>query len=135
MASMKVCITSRGEGLDSAVDPRLGMCPFLVIADGESMEAQSTPNPGQGVARCMGIKAVQAVKRSGAKALITGRIGHKAVQVLSAAGITAYQCQAGSVREAVEKLNRGELSELSDARSIPNAGTGRPERRAGGRGV
>ena len=121
---MKVCVTASGPGLDAALDPRVGRCPYFVMVDTETMEAESIPNTSAGAAGGAGIQAAQTIASAGAKSLITGRMGPNAAQTLSVAGVKVYSDLGGSVREAVERFKRGELEEISSASAPPHAGMG-----------
>jgi len=83
------------------------------------MSENSIANPNVNATSGAGIQAAQQIAGEGAKALITGNIGPNAMQTLSAARIDVYQYHGvGSVRDAIEKLKRGELVKITDA-SVP----------------
>jgi len=142
---MKVCITAGASGLDAPMDPRFGRCPFFVVVDLDSMSENSIPNSNVTASSGAGIQAAQEIAKQGVSALITGNIGPNATQTLSAAKIDVYQHQeGGSVRDVVEKFQRGELTKISSA-SVPvhadqgqgsgPAGQGRGRGSGGGRGA
>jgi len=142
---MKVCITAGALGLDAPMDPRFGRCPFFVVVDLDSMSENSIPNSNVTASSGAGIQAAQEIAKQGVSALITGNIGPNATQTLSAAKIDVYQHQeGGSVRDVVEKFQRGELTKISSA-SVPvhadqgqgsgPAGQGRGRGSGGGRGA
>lgn len=121
---MKVCVTAAGPGLEAPLDPRFGRCAYFVIVDAETMEAESISNSCAGAASGAGIQAAQTIANAGASALITGNIGPNAAETLKAAGVKVYLTSGGSVREAVEKLKNGELTETSSASVSAHAGMG-----------
>jgi predicted Fe-Mo cluster-binding NifX family protein len=133
---MKVCVTAAGSGLEAPLDPRFGRCANFVIVDTETMEAESISNSSAGAASGAGIQAAQTIANAGASALITGNIGPNAAETLKAAGVKVYLTSGGSVREAVEKLKNGELTETSSASVQAHAGMGAGAGmgRGGGRG-
>ena len=142
---MKVCITAGASGLDAPMDPRFGRCPFFVVVDLDSMSENSVPNSNVTASSGAGIQAAQEIAKQGVSALITGNIGPNAMQTLSAAKIDVYQHQGGgSVRDVVEKFQRGDLTKISSA-SVPvhadqgqgsgPAGQGRGRGSGGGRGA
>jgi len=115
---MKIVITAKDEGLDSQLDPRFGRAQCFIVMDTETGEHQSVSND-QNVqaAQGAGIQAGRNVVDTGAEAVITGNVGPKAFQTLQAAGIKIYLCSDGSltVQEALDRYNKGELAEVSDA--------------------
>ena len=122
---MKICVTAGASGLDAPMDPRFGRCPFFVVVDLESMSENSIPNSNVTASSGAGIQAAQEIAKQGVSALITGNIGPNAMQTLSAAKIDVYQHQAGgSVRDVVEKFQRGELMKISGASVPVHAGMG-----------
>jgi predicted Fe-Mo cluster-binding NifX family protein len=107
---MKICVTSAGNSIDAQIDPRFGRCSYFVIVDSETMQFEAVPNMAAGASGGAGIQAAQAVANKGVKLLVTGNVGPKAFQALTAAGIEVATGAFGTVREAVEKYKRGELS-------------------------
>jgi predicted Fe-Mo cluster-binding NifX family protein len=131
---MKVCVTAGASGLDAPMDPRFGRCPFFVVVDLDSMSEKSIPNANVAASSGAGIQAAQEVAGQGVSALITGNIGPNAMQTLSAARIDAYQHQGGgSVRESVEKFERGELVKIAGPSVPGHSGMG-PGGKGQGRG-
>ena len=107
---MKICVTSTGNSLEAQIDPRFGRCSYFVIVDSETMQFEAVPNMAAGASGGAGIQAAQTVANKGVKLLITGNVGPKAFQALASAGIEIATGAFGTVREAVEKYKRGELS-------------------------
>jgi predicted Fe-Mo cluster-binding NifX family protein len=129
---MKICVTATAASLDAQIDPRFGRCSYLVIIDSETMQFEPVPNTAAGVSGGAGIQAAQTIANKGVKLLITGNVGPKAFQALSAAGIEVVTAAFGSVREAVEKFKRGELSTAGAPTVGGHFGMGG---KGGGRGV
>ena len=71
-----------------------------------------------------GIQSAQFIASKGVSAVITGNCGPNAVRTLSAAGINVILGQTGTVRDAVEKFKRGDLSAASEANVESHYGTG-----------
>ncbi len=111
---MKICVTSQGEGLDAAVDPRFGRAAKFVIVDSETMEANTVDN-GQNLQAMQGagIQAAQNVAAAGAKTVLTGHCGPKAFHALKAAGIEVCLGASGTVRQAVEDFKSGKIKKGS----------------------
>jgi len=106
---MKICVTSQGDNLNSQVDPRFGRCQYFVIVDTETLEFEPIKNPNIDAMGGAGIQSGQFVVSKGVKAVLTGNIGPNAFQTLQAAGIDVITGVSGSVKEAIEKYNKGEL--------------------------
>jgi len=115
---MKVCVTSTGEGLDSAIDPRFGRCQYFVMIDTESMEFKSIQNPNVGALGGAGISSAELVSKEGAQVVITGAVGPNANRALSSFGIKIYTGASGTVKEAVQDYKEGKLKEIKGP-SVP----------------
>jgi len=129
---MKICVTSTANSLDAQIDPRFGRCSYLIIVDSETMQFEAIPNAAAGAAGGAGIQATQTIASKGVKLLITGNVGPKAFQALSAAGIEIVTGSFGTVRDSVEKFKRGELSKTGAPTVGGHFGMGG---RGGGRGI
>ena len=110
----KVAISSEGPSLDDALDPRFGRAAGFIVVDPETLEFEYLDNGvSQAMAQGAGIQAAEIVARAGAGVLLTGFVGPKAFQALSAAGIkVAQDLENMSVRQALEafKNNTVELA-------------------------
>jgi predicted Fe-Mo cluster-binding NifX family protein len=106
---MKLCISSSGQTLDSAVDPRFGRAQGFIIADSDSVDFEAVPNPAMTAGGGAGTKASQLIISKGARAVLTGNVGPNAFAALNAAGIPMYTGVTGTVREAIEKFKTGTL--------------------------
>lgn len=108
---MKVAVTSTGKDLDSNLDPRFGRAQYFVIVDTDTMAFEVEENiQNLNLPQGAGIQAGKTVANAGATALITGNCGPKAFNVLEAAGIKVITGVSGSVREAIARMNAGELA-------------------------
>ncbi|MCD6527598.1 MAG: NifB/NifX family molybdenum-iron cluster-binding protein [Desulfuromonas sp.] len=113
---MKIAISTTGNTLDAAIDPRFGRAARFLIYDLDDktftlVENEQNLNAAQGA----GIQAAKIIADNEAKAIISGQCGPKAFKILSAAGITIYPCDAGSVAEAIELYTAGALQPAKDA--------------------
>ncbi len=115
---MKVAVTSVGPDLDDQVEPRFGRAQYLLIVDVDSLEFEAVANASAAAGGGAGIQTAQTVASKGVEAVLTGNCGPNAFQILSAADIKAYVGLAGTAREAIESLKRGELAPTS-APSVP----------------
>jgi predicted Fe-Mo cluster-binding NifX family protein len=107
----KIAISSEGPDLDTQVDPRFGRAAGFVIVDPATMTFEYVDNgASQVMAQGAGIQAAEIVAATGARVLLTGFVGPKAFQALSAAGITIGQNVANlTVREAVKRFQAGDV--------------------------
>ena len=107
---MRVAITSQGTDLDSPVDPRFGRAKLFLIVDSETNEIEPVDNAQNlEAAQGAGIQAAQTVVNRGVGAVITGHCGPKAFRTLRAAGVEVVVGAEGTVAEALEKYENGEL--------------------------
>jgi predicted Fe-Mo cluster-binding NifX family protein len=107
----KIAVTSEGPSLDDQVDPRFGRAAGFVVVDPETMDAKYIDNgQSQVMAQGAGIQSAELVAREGVSCLLTGYVGPKAFQALTAAGIKVGQNLEGlTVRQAVERFNSGQV--------------------------
>lgn len=118
MQQLKIAVSSEGPSLDARLDPRFGRAAGFLVVDPESLEFEFIDNGSSQVApQGAGIQAARIVSQTGAKALLTGFVGPKAFQALTAAGILIGQDLGDlSVREAIDRYKNGEV----DIASQPN---------------
>ena len=107
----KIAISSEGPDLDARVDPRFGRAAGFAIVDPDTMAYEYVDNgTSQVMAQGAGIQAAEIVAATGARVLLTGFVGPKAFQALSAAGIKIGQNVDNlTVREAVKRFQAGDV--------------------------
>lgn len=127
---MKICVTATTNSLDAHIDPRFGRCSYLVFVDSETMQFKAIPNIAAGATGGAGIQAAQIITSEGVKLLMTGNVGPKAFQTLSASGIEIVTGCYGSVRDAIENFKKVELKKTCAPTVRSHFGMG-----GGGRGV
>jgi predicted Fe-Mo cluster-binding NifX family protein len=132
---MKVAVSSTGKTLDSAIDPRFGRCSWFVIVEPEDMSFEAFSNESIALGRGAGIQTAQSIVSKGATALLTGNCGPNAMSALSAAGLKVILGQSGTVREAIERYKRGELSSAPAANVEAHYGMGTGRGMGCGRGM
>ena len=111
----KIAVSSQGRSLDDQVDPRFGRAAYFIVVDPDTMSFEVLDNgDSRAMAQGAGIRAAEIVADSGAKVVLSGFVGPKAFQALSAAGIKIGQGVDGvTVREAVERYKSGQVSPAS----------------------
>jgi predicted Fe-Mo cluster-binding NifX family protein len=107
----KIAISCEEPSLDAQLDPRFGRAAGFLIVDPTTLEFKYVDNgAAQTMARGAGIQAAETVAQSGAKVVLTGYVGPKAFQALTAAGIRIVQdLEHLTVREAVERFKAGKI--------------------------
>lgn len=121
---MRIVVSANGADLDGAASPVFGRCPAYVFVDTETMDFEVVDNPAVGAAGGAGIQAAQFVVEQGAQAVISGRVGPNAFDVLQVANVPVYPFGGGTVRQAVEALSVGQLSSTGGATAEAHAGMG-----------
>jgi len=107
---MRVAITAAGPELSSAIDQRFGRARYLLIVDTPERTTLAIDNlAGMNAAQGAGIQAAQSVIDNQATVLITGHCGPKAFRALQAARVDVYLTSAGTVAQAVDRFEAGEL--------------------------
>lgn len=116
---MKLCVTSTGKELDSAVDPRFGRCAFFIFVDPENLEFKALANPNLDSSGGAGIMSAQLVANEGVEAVLTGNVGPNAHQTLSALKVKVLTGASSTVKQAVADFIAGKLKELAEP-SVPS---------------
>ncbi|MCD4780716.1 MAG: NifB/NifX family molybdenum-iron cluster-binding protein [Candidatus Omnitrophica bacterium] len=106
---MKICITSQGENLDSQVDPRFGRCQYFIVIDTETLGFEAIQNPNIDSMGGVGVQSGQLIANKSVKAVLTGNVGPNAFQTLQTARLDVITGVSGTIKEVIEKYNRGEL--------------------------
>ena len=132
---MKICICASGSDLDSQVSPVFGRCAYFLIIDNETKEFKVVSNEALQAGRGAGVGAAQVVSSAKVKAVICGNFGPNAFSVLQMSGIKTYGGVFGlTVREVLDKYNKGELKEIEKFTTPGRFGFGPGQRgRRGGR--
>jgi predicted Fe-Mo cluster-binding NifX family protein len=107
---MQIVVTATGADLDVPASPIFGRCPTYVFVDTETMAFEAVENPAVAAAGGAGIQAAQFVVERGAQAVVTGSVGPNASDVFQAAGVPVYLFGGGTVRQAAEAYQAGQLS-------------------------
>ncbi len=115
---MRIALSAKGNDLDSPVDPRFGRAEVFIIYDTETGSFECFDNKANlDLTQGAGIQSARNVVSHQVQYLITGHCGPNAHRTLSAAGVGVIVGATGSVREAIEKFEAGEL-EAADAPDV-----------------
>jgi predicted Fe-Mo cluster-binding NifX family protein len=107
---VKIAVTATGADLDSAVDPRFGRAPYILIVDSETMAVEALDNQeNMNALKGAGIQAATLISNHGAGVLLTGHCGPNAFKALRAADIGVANTATGTVRQAVRDYEDGKL--------------------------
>ena len=145
---MKIALSSTGTDLDSEIDPRFGRCAYFLIVNPDDMSFEAFENESMSLGGGAGIQSGQFIASKGTNVVITGNVGPNASRTLNAAGLDVIVGVSGSIREAIERYKKGELSPTDQANvpdhygmgmgggqtSIPGGGMGRGMGMGGGMG-
>jgi predicted Fe-Mo cluster-binding NifX family protein len=130
---MKIVVTAEGNDLGASTSRRFGRCPTYIIVETDTMACGLVPNPAVSSSGGAGIQAAQFLVEKGAKAVLTGKLGPNAADVLQAAGIRVYLNDQATVQAAVVAYKAGQLPVAVGADVPAHAGIG--VRRGTGRGM
>ena len=121
---MRIAVTSTGNSLDSAVDPRFGRCPYFLFVETDDLSFEAVENPNLALGGGAGIQSAQLLADRGVTQVLTGNCGPNAYQTLSAAGIAVVVGCSGSGREVVEQWKAGQLSPVAEPNVASHFGMG-----------
>ena len=104
---MKIAITSKGNGLDSKIDPRFGRCSFFVIYDTETKGMEFLPHPDKDAQEGAGPAAVHLVASRNAVKIISGEFGIKIKSLLDSLKIQmiVQKDPDKSIQDIIDMLN------------------------------
>jgi len=126
---MRIAISSdTNQGLDSAVSPHFGRCPYFVLVDVEGREiktVQTIANPYYGHHQPGQVPSF--VHSQGADVMLTGGMGGRAVEFFEQAGIRPVTGANGTARHAIEQFLDGSLQGTAPCRESVEHGHGQVE--------
>lgn len=112
---MKICITAKEGNLDAELDPRFGRAQVYIIYDTGNKEIKLLENDNVNVSGGAGTSAAQLMTNEGVEAVISGNFGPNASTSLKALNIDMYTSSVDSIKNVIEKFNKGELIKVSAA--------------------
>jgi predicted Fe-Mo cluster-binding NifX family protein len=129
---MTIAITATGNTLNSMVDPRFGRAAWFLIIDPDTKQLiEAIDNTaGKEAAQGAGIAAAAQVADKGVEALLTGRVGPKAMPVLEKAGVLAVNDVSGTILEAIDsyvskdKTDQAKTDPVPPQNNVQNPGQG-----------
>ena len=121
---MIIAVTAKGKTLDDQVDPRFGRCPYFLVVDTETSEAEAIENPNLALGGGAGIQSAQLMAERNVKVVLTGNCGPNAYQTLAAAEVEIIVGASGTIREAVEQFKSGALSSTQGPNVASHFGMG-----------
>ena len=105
-----IAVSASKKNLDGPVGGVFGRARFFILADPETGEWEALDNLSNLFARQqIGVNTAQAIIERNIRTVMTGKCGAKAFEKLQAAGIEVFLNTRGTVRQALEKLIRGEI--------------------------
>jgi predicted Fe-Mo cluster-binding NifX family protein len=109
---MRIAVsTDTIHGLDAAVSPHFGRCPYYALVDvqdGQISSVQTVPNP-YFPDHVPGV-IPQFIHSQGADVMLTGGMGYRAVNFFEQFGIRPVTGASGTVRQALEAFLQGQLA-------------------------
>ena len=132
---MKIAISSTGQTLESAVEPRFGRCPYFLIVNPATLEFEAVANANADLGGGAGIQSAQLVTEKGASVVLTGSCGPNAHHVFDRAGIRVVTGVTGSVSQAVQQFTAGSLKQTLSAQTSPSSSGKIGRGIGGGRGL
>lgn len=112
----KIAICSTGPSSSSPIDERFGRCAWFLIWDPGTRQFETLANDGAESAHGAGTGSVQALMKRGVGIVISQRVGPKAFDALTHAGVKVFTGVARkTVEEALSSYQKGELIQLWSA--------------------
>ena len=111
---MKLCIPTLGRGgLDDVVSEHFGRAPTFTVVDVATNTVNVVENTGEhfgGVGNTPDLVAA-----AGAEVMLCSGLGPRAIYMFEQLGIEVYVGARGTVKDAINAFQAGELIEASDA--------------------
>ena len=114
---MKVLIAIQGTTLDSMMAKRFGHAPYYLKVDLDSMQIELIDNPEH---HDETHAIIPQMAENGVEVFITGNMGPHAFELTKSLNLQVALARKMSAREALEKLQRGEL-EILDAPTLKHS--------------
>ena len=110
---MKIAISSCGTDLKDKVHDLFGRCVYFIIFDLETGEVKPVKNAFSETATGAGTACAQFIFDEGVEAVISGKIGPNAYEVLTLGGIKIFISPPGiTAEQALDKYKKGLLQKM-----------------------
>jgi predicted Fe-Mo cluster-binding NifX family protein len=111
---MNVAISAQGTDWNASVETHFGRARYLLTVDSETGRIAVHDNiKNLNEVQGAGIRTAQTLVNLGARVLLTGSIGPKALETLRAAGVIVYVGVTGSIAQAIEAFQADQLFEAT----------------------
>jgi predicted Fe-Mo cluster-binding NifX family protein len=108
---MRIAVTSTGKDIEAPLDPRFGRARYIIIVDEDGKVVEAVDNAqGANALSGAGIQAGKLLADRKVDVLMTGHCGPNAFKTLQAAGIKVVVEQSGTVKEALDRFRRGNVT-------------------------
>jgi predicted Fe-Mo cluster-binding NifX family protein len=107
----KIAVSSAGKSVESRVSAVFGRCPYFLIIkieDGKIKEIEIVDNKSKDQMSRAGVSGGQLVAEKGVKAVITGNIGPRALDVFDQFDIEVFLGE-GKIKNVVKEFLKGKL--------------------------
>ena len=100
--------------MEANISSHFGRTEFFLIWDSETEKPLFIVNDAMNAQGGAGIKAAQVLVDNNIDATISPRLGQNAYEVINGANIKIYASEGMSVKDNLDKLNKGKLSPLNN---------------------
>ena len=111
--TMKIAFSTTGNDLSAAVKPRFGRSLKFLILDTEDDSFEVIDNTTHDAPGGAGIKAAETVVKAGAKVVITGDCGPKALNALKQSDVKVYSAKGVNIKDALGQYRAEKLPEIN----------------------
>lgn len=117
-----IAISAAKKSLDVPVEGLFGRSRFFILADPDTGDWEALDNlPNLSATQLIGVTTARSLVRKNIKTVMTGKCGAKAFEELRSAGVQVILDTKGTVRQALERLIRGEVMPAT----VPNVSEAR----------
>ncbi len=112
---MKIAVSSTSKNIETNISDVFGRCPYFIIVEIENKKIEKTEaikNEGINQTSGAGISTAQLMAEKDVKAVITGNIGPRALDVLNQFDIDIYFGK-GVIKKLLQKFIDGKLKKIN----------------------
>lgn len=111
---MKLAVSAEAKYINAAVTDKFCRTNLFLIMDSETLEFSVLKFPVKASGLGTGSRTAMLVVNENVDAVLTGKIGPLALKIFEDAGVKIFNASRLTVKEALEALRAGTLSEESD---------------------